>query len=303
MTLTDTLRAHLPTFWWYGRGILILAVSLWIGFCGILFFNQRALLYPSPVVGAESERQSAPGQGFSPYAGGQDALAPLDGNGVRAWASQDPQTPKILGTVILFHGNGTTALQRAVYAQALRPLGYRVILAEYPGYGSFPGVASEASVARANNELIKAVERDFPGPTFAMGESLGSAAAARAVKDNPGVFSGVFLITPWESLKAVASQHYPWVPVAYLLRERHDSAAALSSFRGPVLIVAGDEDDVIPASHARALYDGLPTPAKTFTLLHGGHTTWGQALPQGFWAKATAEAFGRGGPTSAPAHS
>jgi len=43
------------------------------------------------------------------------------------------------GTIVVFHGNGGTAADRAFYITALSALGYEVILAEYPRYGGRKG--------------------------------------------------------------------------------------------------------------------------------------------------------------------
>jgi len=48
------------------------------------------------------------------------------------------------GTIVVFHGNAGTAADRVFYVDALAPLGYRVILAEYPGYGGRKGKPKEA---------------------------------------------------------------------------------------------------------------------------------------------------------------
>jgi len=49
------------------------------------------------------------------------------------------------GTVTVFHGNAGPAAGREFYLQALAPLNYRVILAEYPGYGGRTGTLIRAS--------------------------------------------------------------------------------------------------------------------------------------------------------------
>ena len=51
----------------------------------------------------------------------------------------------IKGTIIILYGNAGTAANRAYSATALGSLGYRVILAEYPGYGARKGELGEAS--------------------------------------------------------------------------------------------------------------------------------------------------------------
>lgn len=63
----------------------------------------------------------------------------------RGMISRSPlENPK--GTVLVFHGNAGAALHRAYYIEALQRLGYRVLIAEYPGYGARDGSPSEAAL-------------------------------------------------------------------------------------------------------------------------------------------------------------
>ena len=60
-------------------------------------------------------------------------------------------------TVIVFHGNAGSAVQRRYYRDALTPLGYRVLLAQYPGYGGRLGSPLSSSrlcrTVRADSHL------------------------------------------------------------------------------------------------------------------------------------------------------
>jgi hypothetical protein len=65
----------------------------------------------------------------------------------------DVQKPD--GTIVLFHGNGGTALDRAFYLEPLSALGYRVILAEYPMYGGRKGKLGEKSFVADGLETVR----------------------------------------------------------------------------------------------------------------------------------------------------
>ena len=56
-------------------------------------------------------------------------------------AAQEAPAPN--GTIVLFHGNGGTALDRGFYLKPFMNQGFRVILAEYPKYGGRPGKVGE----------------------------------------------------------------------------------------------------------------------------------------------------------------
>ncbi len=78
------------------------------------------------------------------------------------------------GTIIVFHGNAGSAINRIYYLQALEKLGYRVILAEYPGYGPRKGAPSESALIANGVQTVRQALNDFGGPIFLWGESLGS---------------------------------------------------------------------------------------------------------------------------------
>ncbi|HSG22383.1 MAG TPA: alpha/beta hydrolase, partial [Azonexus sp.] len=117
------------------------------------------------------------------------------------------------GTVVLFHGNAGHAGHRAGYADELARLGLRVILAEYPAYGSRPGQLGEAALVADATETVALASRQFPGPLLLAGESLGAGVAAAVAKSTE--VAAILLITPWDRIESVARHHYPMLPVGW----------------------------------------------------------------------------------------
>ncbi|MGR9036747.1 MAG: alpha/beta hydrolase, partial [Gammaproteobacteria bacterium] len=70
------------------------------------------------------------------------------------------------GTIIVFHGNAGSAVHRTYYIEALQRLNYRVIVAEYPGYGARRGSPSEAALIDDGIETAKIALQEFKGPLF-----------------------------------------------------------------------------------------------------------------------------------------
>ena len=87
------------------------------------------------------------------------------------------------GTIIVFHGNGGTAADRAFYVKALGPLGYRVILAEYPRYGGRKGELGEKAFVNDASETIRLAFVKYGEPLLVLGESLGCGVAAAIAKE------------------------------------------------------------------------------------------------------------------------
>lgn len=180
----------------------------------------------------------------------------------------------IKGTIIVFHGNAGTAADRAYYVNALGTIGYRVILAEYPGYGKRGGELGEKSLVSDAKASIRLASERYGAPLFLLGESLGCGVAASAAADASLRIDGLLLITPWDKLLAVAKSHFRFVPVGLFMKDRYDNGENLKAFRGRIAVVGAESDDIVPIRHARELYRSLPGPKRMWTLRGAGHNDW-----------------------------
>jgi pimeloyl-ACP methyl ester carboxylesterase len=211
-------------------------------------------------------------------------------DGLAAWPSaQDlrgllhaPAGP-VRGTVLVFHGNAGHAGHRAFYAQAIAPQGWRVLLAEYPGYGPRTGRPSEASLVADAEATIVQAHRDFGAPLVVVGESLGAGVAAAAAARRPSLLAGLVLITPWDRLARVGALHYPWLPVEAMLRDRYDSAAHLARFDRPVVVAVAEHDALVPARLGRDLHAALPGPKRLVVIPDAGHNDWPERVDGDWW--------------------
>lgn len=221
------------------------------------------------------------------------APAELAQGGLEAWPSvQDfrglvaQPDGAVRATAIVFHGNAGHAGHRAYYAAALTRLGVRVVLAEYPGYGPRDGDVGETSFVDDAARAIELAHRQFGAPLLVVGESLGAGVAAAAAARRRERIAGLMLITPWDKLQSVASHHYPWLPVRWLLRDRYDSVAHLADFGRPVLVVVAELDNIVPAHFGEALYDALPQPKRLLRLNSAGHNDWSVRVDAAWWQRS-----------------
>ena len=146
-----------------------MSTALWIaatclGFLALVYLWQDRLLY-FPQRATVEEVVSA---GLTPWPSAEDF------RGLVA----EPRGA-VRGTAIVFHGNAGHVGHRAFYAQALVPLGFRVILAEYPGYGPRAGKPGEANFIRDASELVALAHGQYGGPLLLVGESLGGRSGRR----------------------------------------------------------------------------------------------------------------------------
>lgn len=189
----------------------------------------------------------------------------------------------LMGTIIVFHGNAGTAADRTYYIKALAPLGYRVILAEYPGYGARVGKLGEKSFVSDAKEILQDVYKHYGSPIFLLGESLGCGVAAAVAKDPPVTIDGIFLITPWDTLLSVAKSKFPWLPLQFFMKDKYDSISNLKGYQGRIAIAGAERDEVIPMRHAVALYQSLPGRKAMWVVEGAGHNDWAMIVDKAWW--------------------
>jgi len=184
---------------------------------------------------------------------------------------------------VVWHGNAGHAGHRGYYATALSRLGIRVILAEYPGYGPRDGEVGEAPMVADAEATIEQAYRAFGPPLLVIGESLGAGVAAAAAARRRDEVAGLLLITPWDQLQNVATYHYPWLPVNWLLRDRYDSVTHLAGWRHPVVVVLAERDRIVPPHFGQALFDALPDPKRLLVVPSAGHNDWLERVDAAWW--------------------
>jgi len=166
--------------------------------------------------------------------------------------------PDPSGVVFFLHGNGGNLASWFVNTDFYRRANVDLVMLDYRGYGKSTGrIESEAQL----HADVATVWREV-APRYRCkhrvfyGRSLGSGlAAALAANEQPDL---TVLVSPYESLVALARQHYPWVPEA-VLRYRLRTDQALPAINGPVLLMHGDRDTLIPPAHSEALLARSPT--------------------------------------------
>ena len=173
--------------------------------------------------------------------------------------------------VLFFHGNAGNISHRLERGKLLAEgLGVDLLLLDYRGYGISEGRPSEAGLYRdARAAYRTAADRGFPPDRiFLFGESLGSAVALQLALERP--CAGVILETPFLSVPALARKYYPFVP-GFLIRTRFDSESKIPRLSVPKLLIAAGEDEIVPASHARRLFELALPPRELYVIPGATH--------------------------------
>jgi uncharacterized protein len=249
----------------FGYGLLVLLV----------FFMQRRMIYAPESSQPANDAVRAMGLRYWP----------ADTGDFRGFIDTDLPVQN-RGTIIAFHGNAGSAWERDYFIQALQPLGYRVVLAEYPGYGGRAGAINETAFVSDAITTIKEAQAAFGAPIYLLGESMGCGVAAAAAASSEIAPAGLILITPWDSLPDLAQTLYWYLPARMLTLDRFDSVNNLRSYDHPVAMVIAEKDTVVPNKHSLRLFQSLTAPKRLWRFPGADHNSWPTHPDAPWWREA-----------------
>lgn len=176
--------------------------------------------------------------------------------------------------MLVFHGNAGAALHRTYYINALQNLGYRLIIAEYPGYyGTRSGTPSETVLIKDGIATAKMALREFKEPLFLCGESLGSGVVSGIVASQEIPVKGLLLVTPFDTMAKVAQSHYWFLSAKWLLIDKFDNVSKLHDFQGNIAVLIAGQDDIVPNQNTMALFDSLSQRKKLWRFENSNHNS------------------------------
>jgi pimeloyl-ACP methyl ester carboxylesterase len=240
--------------------VVLLGLIGIVGYLGLVFALQRAVLFPRPAPPPRSPAEGRPDVEVA-WIGPDRA--------VEAWyLSPMGAAPAQPVPVLVFtHGNGELIDYWLDEFEIVRSWGLGVLLVEYPGYGRSGGSPSEASItatmAEAYDFLASRPEVDA-GRIVAYGRSVGGGAACALVRERP--VAALILESSFSSVRRLARRHGLFGP---LVRDPFDNLAVVRDFEGPVLVIHGRSDRLIPPAHGEALAENAPSAE--FVLFDCGH--------------------------------
>lgn len=163
-----------------------------------------------------------------------------------------PDDPNREPTLILgFGGNAWNAQDVAEYLHELFP-DMDVIVFYYRGYLPSQGTASaNALISDAPLIYDLAVGRVKPKRVIGIGFSIGSGVVAELAAQRK--LDGLVLVTPFDSLKALAQSMFPWLPIGLFFEHEINAALALERVNAPAAIIAAERDEIVPQERTDAL--------------------------------------------------
>ncbi len=156
--------------------------------------------------------------------------------------------------VIFAHGNAELIDFLPDELQAFTHMGIGVLLVEFPGYGHSQGKPSQKSITEAFTiayDMLVA-RKDVDSSRIVLhGRSVGSGAVCALAAQR---FSAALILqSSFTSIRSLASRYF--VP-GFLVLDPFDNLSVVKNYEGPVLIIHGRKDEIIPYSHGVSLHKG-----------------------------------------------
>lgn len=233
-----------------------------------MYFAQRSLLYPGASKAVDALPSTAPW-------GSRVSIETPDGETL---AALYVPAGKARPTVLLFPGNGDNVAGYGFLADLLAARGYGLLALSYRGYPGSTGSPTETGLLTdglAAFDWLTAHDRTTP--IIVLGRSLGTGVAVDTAAERDA--KAVVLVSPYESIQALAAGRYRFLPVGMLIKDSFRSDLRIARVTEPKLFLHGDLDNTIPLASGRALFDAAPQP-KTFSVQRGrGHNDiWTRGL-------------------------
>jgi fermentation-respiration switch protein FrsA (DUF1100 family) len=241
--------------------VLGLAAAYLVVGIAVLIAQRRLMYFP------DSTR--VPPSSFALPGVEEVVLTPADGARLVAWYGRaSPGLP----TILYFHGNAGNLASRSERVRKFLAQGIGIFMLSYRGYSGSTGSPTErANVADAKlayDLLLK--EGIAPEDIILYGESLGSGVAVQLAAERR--VGGIILDAPYTSIVDVAAGAYPIFPVRWFVFDRYETMRYLPDVQAPVLVLHGEEDEIIPVEMGRAVYAAASGPKEIVTFPGAGHS-------------------------------
>lgn len=244
------------------RAISMLALPLlliYIAYAGAMYNKQDAILFPA----AKNGHQLA----ATLPTGAERIEIPVSFGHARAvyWRPRDAGAP--VAAVWYAHGNFETVEDSFAMLQPLVARNIAVLQYEYPGYDGNDGAprfdAIEETSLATWDWLAHRPEVD-PSRMVAVGYSIGGGPAAALTRERD--VRALVLVSTFDSMARTAWRHA--LP-SFLVTYPYDNVARVAAFAGPVLVVHGRRDGVIPFAAGQHL--AAASKQSRFVPLDCGH--------------------------------
>ncbi len=188
-------------------------------------------------------------------------------------------------TLLWFHGNAGNLSDRVHQLRQMHDqLRVNVFMIDYREYGRSEGEVSEAGTyldAEASLAYVRHRPDSSEVRIVYYGQSLGSGVAVELARRR--LPDGLILEAPLLSIREMAKAAMPFFPVGALISTKYDSLSKIGAIHAPLLILHGDQDEVVPYAHGKRLFEAANEPKRFYAIAGAGHNDTYVAGGEGYF--------------------
>lgn len=169
--------------------------------------------------------------------------------------------------VVYYHGNSGSACDRSFIKDRIKDMGLSYLFVEYAGYSGDDREPSRDLILQDVSHAVEFIKDEDFSEIIVMGSSLGTAASIyHANLEEP---DEMVLFSAFDKLSNIAKIKHPVVPIDAILDQEYNSISWIKSYEGKLFMAHGSQDEIVPISHGRKLFDAAETEDKEFMAVEG----------------------------------
>jgi len=247
------------------KGVLIVALLAYSALASFAYFASDRLIFQPP---------------RATYRADQLPITMIPGADGVSIATLYLPNPRAVVTLLYAHGNAEDLGSTAPVLEELQRSGFAVLAFDYRGYGASTGGPTTASGATHDMETVyqHAVHSlgVQPSRLVLYGRSVGSGPATDLAARLP--VGGLVLESAFTSAFVVMTR------VSLLPFDRFPNLRHVRHVRCPVLVMHGTDDEVIPISHGRRLYEAAWNPKQALWVEGAHHNDLALVAGARYWS-------------------
>ena len=253
--------------------LLISVTTIYLCLCLALVGMESRLVFPAAYTDDVVERINTPTQ----PAGGMVQISTVE----YCCADDEPLAGRLClrqnasRIVLFFHGNGTKAAGQDRMIQNLSDaLDAHMLAAEYRGFAAgdsrTPSETGLVADGIAACDLLCEKFSVQPDEIIVYGRSIGGGVACAVAADRGA--KTLILERTFARLVDIPAETYWYIPIRILMHNPFDSLQRLQKYSGPLLLIHGQNDQLIPVEHAKDLHQQAVSTKKELLILSNlGH--------------------------------
>lgn len=223
-------------------------ICIYIVYCGLLFLLQRQIMFPRGMI-------PQPSPSAHKIHGLEKIWLDTEFGKIESWLllQLSGKGAGPVPVIIFGHGNGELIDFWPDELKRFGSLGIGLLLVEYPGYGRSAGSPSQVSITAAfvaAYDMLSSRKDIDSSRIVLFGRSLGGGAVCALAAERPT--AALILMSTFTSARSFAKRY---LAPSFLVRDPLDNLSVVQKYKGPILIMHGKQDTVIPFSHGKELLE------------------------------------------------